>query len=114
MPIIAAKTAGRVWRAAAEVTPQTDDKGKIVGGRDADGAEVEYAGRVKMSKSFNNGVDPEKLIAEWGADTARLFILFAAPPEQSLNWSDEGVRGCARFLNRLWDFILGDDKSPGL
>ena len=105
---------GRVWRAAAEVTPQTDDKGKIVGGRDADGAEVEYAGRVKMSKSFNNGVDPEKLIAEWGADTARLFILFAAPPEQSLNWSDEGVRGCARFLNRLWDFVLGDDKSPGL
>ena len=97
---------GRVWRAAAEVTPQTDDKGKIVGGRDADGAEVEYAGRVKMSKSFNNGVDPEKLIAEWGADTARLFILFAAPPEQSLNWSDEGVRGCARFLNRLWFSIV--------
>ena len=97
---------GRVWRAAAEVTPQTDDKGKIVGGRDEDGAEVEYAGRVKMSKSFNNGVDPEKLIAEWGADTARLFILFAAPPEQSLNWSDEGVRGCARFLNRLWFSIV--------
>ena len=102
---------GRVWRAAAEVTPQTDDKGKIVGGRDADGAEVEYAGRVKMSKSFNNGVDPEKLIAEWGADTARLFILFAAPPEQSLNWSDEGVRGCARFLNRLWGFVVHDDET---
>ena len=100
---------GRVWRAAAEVTPQTDDKGKIVGGRDADGAEVEYAGRVKMSKSFNNGVDPEKLIAEWGADTARLFILFAAPPEQSLNWSDEGVRGCARFLNRLWFSFMNEE-----
>ena len=100
---------GRVWRAAAEVAPQTDDKGKIVGGRDADGAEVEYAGRVKMSKSFNNGVDPEKLIAEWGADTARLFILFAAPPEQSLNWSDEGVRGCARFLNRLWGTLWKDE-----
>ena len=107
---------GRVWRAAAEVTPQTDDKGKIVGGRDADGAEVEYAGRVKMSKSFNNGVDPEKLIAEWGADTARLFILFAAPPEQSLNWSDEGVRGCARFLNRLWFSFMNkkiEEIAPG-
>ena len=102
---------GRVWRAAAEVTPQTDDKGKIVGGRDADGAEVEYAGRVKMSKSFNNGVDPEKLIAEWGADTVRLFILFAAPPEQSLNWSDEGVRGCARFLKRFWEFLWEDEGT---
>ena len=102
---------GRVWRPAAEVTPQTDDKGKIVGGRDADGAEVEYAGRVKMSKSFNNGVDPEKLIAEWGADTVRLFILFAAPPEQSLNWSDEGVRGCSRFLSRLWGFLWKDKEA---
>ena len=56
----------------------------------------------KMSKSKGNTVDPQALIDEYGADTARLFILFAAPPEQSLDWSDDGVKGCARFLNRLW------------
>lgn len=70
------------------------------------GGAVHYAGRIKMSKSSNNGVDPEQLIAQYGADTARLFILFAAPPEQALDWSDEGVRGCARFLNRLWRAAL--------
>ena len=58
----------------------------------------------KMSKSKGNTVDPQVLIDEYGADTARLFILFAAPPEQALEWSDEGVRGCHRFLRRLWDF----------
>ena len=98
----------REWISTAAVTPKTDDKGRVVGGTDDKGGDVSYAGRVKMSKSSNNGVDPEKLIAEYGADTARLFILFAAPPEQSLDWSDEGVRGCSRFLNRLWSCVAGD------
>ncbi|MGI9307441.1 MAG: leucine--tRNA ligase [Gammaproteobacteria bacterium] len=94
---------GRVWTPPEEITPQTDGKGKITGGADKNGNAVKYAGRVKMSKSANNGVDPEEWVAAYGADTARLFILFAAPPEQSLDWSDEGVRGCSRFLNRLWN-----------
>ena len=98
---------GRAWATTAEVSPQMNEKGKIIGGTNAAKEEVQYAGRVKMSKSFNNGVDPENLIAEWGADTARLFILFASPPEQSLDWSDDGVRGCARFLNRLWHAAIG-------
>ena len=101
-------TGGRVWISPAEITTQTDAKGKIIGGKDANGKNAQYAGRVKMSKSANNGVDPESLIQEYGADTARLFILFAAPPEQSLEWSDEGVRGCARFLNRLWNSMVGE------
>ena len=97
---------GRTWLPPAEVSPTTNNKGKIIGGVAPDGGEVQYAGRVKMSKSENNGVDPAALIENYGADTARLFILFAAPPEQSLDWSDEGVRGCSRFLNRLWAAVM--------
>jgi leucyl-tRNA synthetase len=65
----------------------------------------------KMSKSKGNTVDPQELIDAYGADTARLFIVFAAPPEQSLEWSDEGVRGCHRFLRRLWGFV--QDNTNG-
>src|SRR5471030_402296 len=61
----------------------------------ADGMEVESGGIVTMSKSKNNGVDPQALVDEYGADTARLFTMFAAPPEQSLEWSDEGVQGAS-------------------
>ncbi len=63
---------------------------------------VEYGGLGKMSKSENNGVDPQGLVARYGADTARLFTMFASPPEQTLEWSDEGVEGASRFLRRLW------------
>ena len=67
-----------------------------------DGREVESAGVITMSKSKNNGVDPQALVDELGADTARLFTMFAAPPEQTLEWSDEGVQGALRFIKRLW------------
>ena len=71
----------------------------------ADGREVISGGVVTMSKSKNNGVDPQALVAEYGADTARLFTMFAAPPEQTLEWSDEGVQGAYRFLKRLWKAV---------
>jgi leucyl-tRNA synthetase len=58
-----------------------------------------------MSKSKNNGVDPQSLVEKFGADTARLFMMFAAPPEQTLEWSDEGVQGSFRFLRRLWKAV---------
>jgi leucyl-tRNA synthetase len=71
----------------------------------SDGREVESGGIVTMSKSKNNGVDPLALIGEFGADTARLFTMFAAPPEQTLEWSDEGVQGAYRFIKRLWKAV---------
>jgi leucyl-tRNA synthetase len=71
----------------------------------ADGREVESGGVVTMSKSKNNGVDPQALVDEFGADTARLFTMFAAPPEQTLEWSDEGVQGAYRFIKRLWKSV---------
>jgi leucyl-tRNA synthetase len=71
----------------------------------SDGKEVESGGVVTMSKSKNNGVDPQSLVDEFGADTARLFMMFAAPPDQTLEWSDEGVQGAYRFIKRLWKAV---------
>jgi leucyl-tRNA synthetase len=69
-----------------------------------DGQPVEYEGWTTMSKSKNNGIDPQELIDRSGADTARLFVMFASPPEQTLEWNDAGVEGANRFLRRLWSF----------
>jgi leucyl-tRNA synthetase len=78
----------------------------------SDRKKVESGGVVTMSKSKNNGVDPQALVDEFGADTARLFTMFAAPPEQTLEWSDEGVQGAYRFIKRLWKAVH-DHVSQG-
>ena len=100
----------KTWYNPADVTVQTDEKGRPISAvLDADGQPVIIGGVEKMSKSKNNGVDPQAIIDAYGADTARLFMMFASPPEQSLEWSDSGVAGAHRFLNRLWrtvyDFV---------
>jgi leucyl-tRNA synthetase len=98
----------------AEVEVQTDDKGGRTGAvLKSDGQPVESGGIGTMSKSKNNGVDPQSLIEQYGADTARLFMMFAAPPEMTLEWSDEGVAGASRFLRRLWK-LVADHVSQGL
>jgi leucyl-tRNA synthetase len=94
---------GKIWIAPTDVDTETDDKGRIISARlKSDGLPVEQAGVSKMSKSKNNGIDPQVMINKYGADTVRLFMMFAAPPEQSLEWSDSGVEGAHRFLKRLW------------
>ena len=91
------------WINPADVDVITDDKSRPVAATlKADGLPVIIGGTEKMSKSKNNGVDPQSIIDEFGADTARLFMMFAAPPEQSLEWSDAGMEGSFRFLKRLW------------
>ncbi|CCD28913.1 Leucyl-tRNA synthetase (Leucine--tRNA ligase) (LeuRS) [Candidatus Glomeribacter gigasporarum BEG34] len=93
----------RQWFNPAEVTPIFDDKGRLRGATlNADGQPVEAGGIEKMSKSKNNGVDPQTLIDQYGADTVRLFTIFAAPPDAPLEWSGAGVEGAHRFLRRLW------------
>jgi leucyl-tRNA synthetase len=87
-----------------EVTPIADGEGRPSEGRLADGSVVEYRGMLKMGKTERNGVDPQELIDRYGADTARLFVMFASPPEQTLDWSNAGVDGANRFLKRLWKF----------
>jgi leucyl-tRNA synthetase len=104
-------TAGRrEWVHPSEVEPERDAKGKIIGGiRRSDGAQVAYDGLGTMSKSKNNGVDPQQLIETYGADTARFFAIFASPPTNTLEWSDEGVEGSFRFLKRLWSYCAKFD-----
>jgi len=91
--------------APADVDVESDAEGRIVGAKaKADGQRIEYGGIGTMSKSKRNGVDPQQLIAKFGADTARLFVMFAGPPEDTALWSDTGVEGAHRFLRRLWTY----------
>jgi len=88
-----------------EVENVHDEGGRIIGAKlKSDGSAVNYEGVGTMSKSKNNGVDPQELINQYGADTARLFVMFAAPPEQTLEWNDAGVEGAHRFLRRVWSY----------
>ncbi len=102
-------SAGRKsWFNPADVSVQFDDKGRPISATlIADGQPVIMGGTEKMAKSKNNGIDPQALIDRYGADTARLFTMFASPPEQTLEWSDSGVEGAYRFLRRLWVFSTG-------
>ena len=94
---------GQEWISPENVDVQFDEKGKPKGAiLREDGKPVLTDGMSKMSKSKNNGVDPQGLIDKYGADTLRLFSMFAAPPDQSMEWSDTGVEGANRFLRRLW------------
>ena len=94
---------GKDWFNPADVEVERDAKAKVIGAKlKSDGLPVEIGGTEKMSKSKNNGVDPQAMIDAYGADTCRLFMMFAAPPELSLEWSDAGVEGASRFLRRVW------------
>ncbi|SEL31377.1 leucyl-tRNA synthetase [Roseateles sp. YR242] len=96
--------AGKNYYWEHEVDVQRNEHGQPVGGTlKADGLPLEYE-MTTMSKSKNNGVDPQALIDQYGADTARLFVMFAAPPEQTLEWNDAAVEGAHRFLKRVWGF----------
>ena len=109
-----AENGQRDWFNLAEVDLACDERGRPVSATlQADGQPVHMGGIEKMSKSKNNGVDPQALIERFGADTARLFMMFAAPPEQSLEWSDAGVEGAHRFLRRLWSFCA-DHVNQGV
>ncbi|RKP51121.1 leucine--tRNA ligase [Trinickia fusca] len=105
----------KTWYNPADVTVTHDDKGRPIGATlNADGQPVVLGGIEKMSKSKNNGVDPQVLIDQYGADTARLFTMFAAPPEQQLEWSGAGVEGASRFLRRVWSFGYANLEMAGV
>ena len=104
----------REWINPADVTVERDSKGRAIAAtRKSDGVAVVADGIGTMSKSKNNGVDPQALIERYGADTARFFIIFTSPPTQSLEWSDEGVEGSFRFLKRVWHYGTAFGKPGG-
>jgi leucyl-tRNA synthetase len=104
----------REWVNPADVAVERDAKGKILSAKTKGGKDVVYDGIGTMSKSKNNGVDPQALIDKYGADTARFFIIFASPPTHTLEWSDEGVEGSYRFLRRLWTYAARFAARKGM
>lgn len=108
----------KTWFSPQDVQVERDDKGRITGATlKADGAAVQSAGMSKMSKSKNNGIDPQTVIDQYGADTVRLFMMFMSPPEQTLEWQDSAVDGALRFLRRVWTLVsefAGKDQAPAL
>ncbi|RJG51229.1 leucine--tRNA ligase [Motilimonas pumila] len=93
---------GKIWVSPLDVKVTRDEKGRISEAVTHDGQAVIYAGMSKMSKSKNNGIDPQVMVDKYGADTVRLFMMFAAPAEQTLEWQDSAVEGSLRFLKRVW------------
>ena len=103
-----AENGKKTWFNPADIILEKDEKGRILSAKySGDGQEVIIGGQEKMSKSKNNGIDPQAIIDQYGADTARVFMMFAAPPDQSLEWSDAGVEGANRFLKRVWRLAVG-------
>jgi leucyl-tRNA synthetase len=101
------------WINPADVDMQRDERGRITGAvLRADGEPVHIGGIEKMAKSKNNGIDPQTMVDKYGADTVRLFSMFAAPPEQTLEWSEAGVEGMSRFLKRLWREVTSHLAQP--
>ncbi|MCS3405105.1 leucine--tRNA ligase [Pantoea sp. B566] len=92
----------RNWVSPVDVTVERDEKGRITKAVDTQGREVIYAGMSKMSKSKNNGIDPQLMVERYGADTVRLFMMFASPADMTLEWQESGVEGANRFLKRVW------------
>ena len=104
----------KVWFYPEEVEVQYDEKGRPVGAiHKEDGQPVTLGGIEKMSKSKNNVVEPRDIIQKYGADTARAFVMFAGPPEQSAAWSNSGVEGTFRFLRRVWNWAYAQREAIG-
>ncbi|MGL5290660.1 MAG: leucine--tRNA ligase, partial [Vibrionaceae bacterium] len=96
----------KIWVSPTEATVQRDEKGRIVSAVDTQGNKLVHAGMTKMSKSKNNGIDPQLMVEKYGADTVRLFMMFAAPADMTLEWQESGVEGAHRFLKRLWRMVF--------
>lgn len=102
----------RIWVSPTQVTLERDERGRIVKATDPEGRELVHSGMTKMSKSKNNGIDPQEMVEKYGADTVRLFMMFASPAEMTLEWQESGVEGAKRFLGRVWNLVYQYQQNP--
>ena len=102
----------RIWVSPTQVTFERDEKGRIIKATDPEGRELVHSGMTKMSKSKNNGIDPQEMVEKYGADTVRLFMMFASPAEMTLEWQESGVEGAKRFLGRVWNLVYQYQQNP--
>lgn len=102
----------RIWVSPTQVTLERDEKGHIIKATDPEGHELVHTGMTKMSKSKNNGIDPQEMVEKYGADTVRLFMMFASPAEMTLEWQESGVEGAKRFLGRVWNLVYEYSQNP--
>lgn len=102
----------RIWVSPTQVTLERDEKGRIIKATDPEGRELVHSGMTKMSKSKNNGIDPQEMVEKYGADTVRLFMMFASPAEMTLEWQESGVEGAKRFLGRVWNLAYQYQQNP--
>ena len=102
----------RIWVSPMQVTLERDEKGRIIKATDPEGRELVHTGMTKMSKSKNNGIDPQEMVEKYGADTVRLFMMFASPAEMTLEWQESGVEGAKRFLGRVWNLVYEYSQNP--
>ena len=102
----------RIWVSPTQVTLERDEKGRIIKATDPKGRELVHTGMTKMSKSKNNGIDPQEMVEKYGADTVRLFMMFASPAEMTLEWQESGVEGAKRFLGRVWNLVYEYSQNP--
>lgn len=102
----------RIWVSPTQVTIERDEKGRIIKATDPEGRELVHTGMTKMSKSKNNGIDPQEMVEKYGADTVRLFMMFASPAEMTLEWQESGVEGAKRFLGRVWNLVYQYQQNP--
>ena len=102
----------RIWVSPTQVTLERDEKGRIIKATDPESRELVHTGMTKMSKSKNNGIDPQEMVEKYGADTVRLFMMFASPAEMTLEWQESGVEGAKRFLGRVWNLVYQYQQNP--
>ena len=102
----------RIWVSPTQVTLERDEKCRIIKATDPEGRELVHTGMTKMSKSKNNGIDPQEMVEKYGADTVRLFMMFASPAEMTLEWQESGVEGAKRFLGRVWNLVYQYQQNP--
>lgn len=102
----------RIWVSPTQVTLERDEKGRIIKATDPERRELVHSGMTKMSKSKNNGIDPQEMVEKYGADTVRLFMMFASPAEMTLEWQESGVEGAKRFLGRVWNLVYQYQQNP--